>query len=198
MSMMLVNWQGQVSQEDIQARELACILFKNTLFENAFQGGEATTGQSCWFQIPEENRNYIKLALKDNLKKIDPTMGDQKYMKDICLCISSIAVIEIPVGQGEEIVKQMCQDDPNETPFSKKAGIYSLGLIQETLMPSDFKDADDLGRIWYYMLSNITPDDLEVTRIVAKSIARLSHASKDNFEVEAQQKMIMQGIFDLL
>jgi hypothetical protein len=78
------------------------------------------------------------------------------------------------------------------------AGLHNLGLIMDVLMPGDFQNADDLGRIWNTMLNNINPQNLDLTRIVAKSIARLSSASEPNFKVPEQQQKIMKGIFDLL
>jgi len=63
------------------------------------------------------------------------------------------------------------------------AGLHNLGLIMDVLMPNDFQNADDLGRIWNTMLNNINPQNLDLTRIVAKSIARLSSASEQNFKV---------------
>jgi len=48
------------------------------------------------------------------------------------------------------------------------------------------------------MLSNINPQNLDLTRIVAKSISQLSPATPNNFKSPEQQKLIMDGIFDLL
>jgi len=61
------------------------------------------------------------------------------------------------------------------------AGIYNLGLIQDTLQPSDFT-AEDLNRIWETMLQNINPQDLELTKIVAAAISRLAPATQANFQ----------------
>ena len=58
--------------------------------------------------------------------------GDMKFMKDICLCISSIASIEIPKNQWEGFVEIMAsQGNQSENLFFKFAGIYNLGLIME-------------------------------------------------------------------
>lgn len=48
------------------------------------------------------------------------------------------------------------------------------------------------------MLNNIKHNDLDLARIVAKSLQKLSYSSKNNFMVEDQKNKIMQGIFDLL
>jgi len=65
------------------------------------------------------------------------------------------------------------------------AGLHNLGLIMDVLLPSDFQNAEDLGRIWNTMLNNISAQNLDLSRIIAKSIARLSSASESNFEVPA-------------
>lgn len=95
-------------------------------------------------------------------------------MKDLCLCLSTIAALEIPAGHWADFVSVMAeQGNQNESEFFKLAGIYNLGLIQETLQPSDFK-TDDLNRIWETMLQNINPANLQLTRLVAAAIGRLA------------------------
>ena len=61
------------------------------------------------------------------------------------------------------------------------AGIYTLGLIQETLHPSDLK-MEDLNRIWETMLQNINAQDLELTKMVAAAISRLAPSTQANFQ----------------
>jgi hypothetical protein len=61
------------------------------------------------------------------------------------------------------------------------AGIYNLGLIQDTLQPSDFT-MEDLNRIWETMLQNINSQNLDLTRIVAAAISRLAPATQTNFQ----------------
>jgi hypothetical protein len=59
-------------------------------------------------------------------------------MKDICLCVSAIATIEIPLGKWNEFVKLMAQQGiQNENKFFKFAGIYNLGLVMDVLEPTD-------------------------------------------------------------
>jgi len=60
------------------------------------------------------------------------------------------------------------------------AGIHNLGLVMEALLPTDLQEAD-INRIWSTMLNNIDPENLDLTRIVSKSIARLAPATEANF-----------------
>jgi hypothetical protein len=84
-------------------------------------------------------------------------------------------------------------------PFRKMAGIHSLGLIQEVLVPSDLPESD-INMIWDTMLNNIetAKADMELARIVARSIVRLAPATERIFQNEAEQDRIVRGIFDLL
>jgi hypothetical protein len=51
-------------------------------------------------------------------------------MKDLCLCISTIGVLEILSGEWPDFVSIMStQAIQNESIFFKYAGIYNLGLI---------------------------------------------------------------------
>ena len=50
----------------------------------------------------------------------------------------------------------------------------------EALLPTDLQEAD-INRIWSTMLNNIDPENLDLTRIVSKSIARLAPATEANF-----------------
>ena len=63
------------------------------------------------------------------------------------------------------------------------AGIYNLGLIQEVLVPQDFKESD-INLIWNTMLGNIDSQNLELTRVVSKALVRLAPATEWNFEHE--------------
>ena len=85
----------------------------------------------------------------------------------------------------------------NQSVFFKYAGIYNLGLIQESLSWKNFNQNDN-GLIWNTMINNIIPDDIELTKIVAKSIAQLAPSSQSHFEIEDCRDKIMKCVLDLL
>jgi hypothetical protein len=67
MLMMVVN-QSDSTVDDAKARQLASILFKNTLYLNVFKDGHLTSmNNSVWFQISQETQTNIKSALLNNL-----------------------------------------------------------------------------------------------------------------------------------
>lgn len=84
----------------------------------------------------------------------------------------------------------------NDSQYFKMAGIYLLGLIQDVLLPQDFSE-NDLANIWNTMLQNIDELNLDLTRIIAKSLSRLASASQISFQVPQAREMIMSGIFNL-
>lgn len=48
------------------------------------------------------------------------------------------------------------------------------------------------------MISNIDPDNLDFTKIVAKSIAQLAPSSTAHFNVPDRREKIMSSVLDLL
>jgi hypothetical protein len=67
--MMIVNKDQDPSQAN--ARTLASILFKNTLFMNVCaSGSQLQVSQSVWYQIEEQTRENIKSALLGNLGNV--------------------------------------------------------------------------------------------------------------------------------
>lgn len=80
-------------------------------------------------------------------------------MKDICLCISSIAAVEIPNKHWPSFISNMASAaTSSENRFFKYAGIYNLGLVMEILEPSDF-NTDDQGCIWNTILQNMVAQE---------------------------------------
>lgn len=79
------------------------------------------------------------------------------YLKDLCKCISAIAIVEIPTGEWSNYVEIMSlQANQNENKLFKMAGILNLGYIQDSLRPEDFSQ-DDIEKMWGAMLPNIDP-----------------------------------------
>ena len=60
---------------------------------------------SAWYGLAEDMRVNIRNALLNNLGSND--QADKSFMKDMCLCISTIAVVEIPEGKWPDFVSMM-------------------------------------------------------------------------------------------
>jgi len=52
--------------------------------------------------------------------------------------------------------------------------------------------------MWGTMLENINPQNIDLSRIVAKSICALAPTSDVHFDLEAKREKIMGGILNLL
>jgi hypothetical protein len=108
-------------------------------------------------------------------------LSDKSYMKDICLCISTIATLEIPTKDWVDFVDMMAsQGNQNENQFFKFAGIYNLGLIMDNTEACEFPKSDYFN-IWNTMINNIDSSNIELTEIVAQAINRLSAYSDQVF-----------------
>lgn len=119
-------------------------------------------------------------------------------MKDISVCISAIAFLEIPMGQWPNFVKTMAEQGmQNDSMFFKMAGINNLGFVVEDMDAAHFTE-DDQFHIWQVMLNNINANELELTKIVAKSISRMASCSEKMFEDRFKRESIMKSLFDLL
>lgn len=58
--------------------------------------------------------------------------GDQRLMKDVSVCISAIAGLEIPEGLWGDFVQVMTtQALQNDNLYYKMAGIHNIGLVVE-------------------------------------------------------------------
>lgn len=124
------------------------------------------------------------------------------YMKDICLCISSIAAVELPHGLWQDFISTMAsQANQNENRFFKYAGIYNLGLVMETLEPQDFQK-NDLEIIWQTMITNMVTDDQDPQQLrlelVSQAVKRMAPITGHYFAEENRQVEFMTGIFNML
>lgn len=78
--------------------------------------------------------------------------SSQDFLKDLCLCLSAIAVVEIPTGHWPEYVQIMSQQaQQSENKFFQMAGILNLGYLQDGLRAEDFS-AQDIQMMWGAML----------------------------------------------
>lgn len=81
--------------------------------------------------------------------------GDQRLMKDVSVCISAIAGLEIPEGLWGDFVQVMTtQALQNDNLYYKMAGIHNIGLVVEDLDPAHITPNDSI-LIWGAMISNI-------------------------------------------
>jgi len=105
----------------------------------------------------------------------------------------------VPLGQWATFLEVMTdQGNQTEQLIFKKAALHLLGLFMEQVYNLTQVPEADINRIWNCILNNINPENVEITRIVAKALTRLAPASVVNFRMEEQKQKIMDGVFNLL
>ena len=62
---------------------------------------------SNWFKLSDQERDNVRNGLLTMLGSNEKVQKDQSYMKDICLCISVIAMMEIPTGAWPQFIETM-------------------------------------------------------------------------------------------
>ena len=92
-----------------QARQLAAIVFKNALFGRVFSAGRTDVAASSWYQLDAGIRANIRAAFLQKLGGAGAAQVDLAYMKDLGLCLSAIAALEIPAGHWADFVSMMAQ-----------------------------------------------------------------------------------------
>ena len=171
-------------------------MFKNAVYKRAFADGAAQLDQSDWFRLQAEVRGQIREALLTTLGA--DANASWKATKDVCLCLAAIAVVEVPTKNWADCVSMLSsQGSSNPSLTFRMAAIHTLGLMQDSLVPSDLTP-EDVDLIWAAMLSNVSGENKDLAKIAAKAIARLAPASQVHFENEGQRTAIMDGIFNLL
>ena len=87
-------------------RIMASILFKNCIYMGVSNGQQQN---SNWFKLSDQDRAHIKQGLLSQLGGSEKVQKDQSLMKDLCLCISVIAAMEIPTGAWPDFIDTMSQ-----------------------------------------------------------------------------------------
>jgi len=74
-----------------------------------FSGRQTDVHASLWYKLDGGIRANIRDAVLQKLGGAGPAQVDLKYMKDLCLCLSAIAALEIPAGNWSDFVSMMAQ-----------------------------------------------------------------------------------------
>lgn len=75
------------------------------------------------------------------------------------------------------------------------ASIQTLGFICEDLSPQ-YLGQDNMNSILFAVLSNVSPDNVELSRIAMKAFSRAAPITDKNFQVPDQKEFIMNKLFE--
>lgn len=110
------------------------------------------------------------------------------------MCVAAIAVEEIPRGDWPDVLDILCTNSQNENMSHRMAALTTLGYISEDL-DIQFIPIDQMNNILFAVLSNINPEQRELSQISAAAFSRAAPFTSRNFEVDAQREYIMQALY---
>lgn len=112
----------QLNNPDLNpaGRHLAGVLFKNSV-----KAGEDTP---FWFQLTPEQRDALKNDILAPLA--DP---DQNVRLSACSCVATVACLELPQKEWQDIIPNLCTNSKHEDVNIKLSSLKTLGYICEEL-----------------------------------------------------------------
>ena len=127
------------------------------------------------------NRDNIKNAL---LSELGNGRNDFNRIKDECLCLSSIAAIEVPLKMWDNFIEMMTtQSNQDEDEYNKMAAMHLIGLFIEAISSITLV-GESVNMIWESLIKNIESPNRDVTLIVAKALVRLAPVTKVYFQYD--------------
>lgn len=106
---MIVNDTSMKEPHELNGRQVAAVLFKNSLYMGTLENDTTNFSKSVWFTLDDTTKENIKVALLTTLGGSSQGEIDHRLMKDTSVCISAIAGLEIPMGQWTDFVKTMAE-----------------------------------------------------------------------------------------
>ena len=125
------------------------------------------------------------------------TLASTKVLvrNQIANILASIASIEIPRKEWDDLIPNLCNNSTNEDINIRLASLTTLGYICEELYPEDL--ADDLkNSIILALTNNITADgQIESSKLSIKALLYSIPYTAPNFKVEQERDFIMEKVF---
>ncbi|CAI2382880.1 unnamed protein product [Moneuplotes crassus] len=150
-----------------QARQLAGILFKNTLI-NATQDPAL---DNLWQDMSDEQRDLLKR------NSLGALCSDNKaIIRAAATAISSICIFEIPAGSWPEVITSLNRTTVNQEENIKYASLLSLAYILEELREGEL-NKDDLNLIVSGLIESLDKNK-ESPDLIEQTIKGIFHSMK--------------------
>jgi importin subunit beta-1 len=120
---------------------------------------------------------------------------DHTVIKAAATCVAAIAVIEVPSQQWPEIIPLLSENALSTDINVRLASLQTLGFICEDINPESLAP-DNMNQIFFAVLSNVIPEQPELTNIAMKAFARAAPITDKNFMVPEQKHFIMEKLFE--
>lgn len=115
---------------------------------------------------------------------------DSTIIKAAATCVAAIAVIEIPNGQWSDIIPLLSQNSNSTDINVRFASLHTLGFICEDIEPECIAQ-DSMNLILSALLTNVFPEQIDLTRIAMKAFSRAAPITDKNFGNQEQKEFIM-------
>ena len=109
---------------------------------------------------------------------------DPIVIKAAATCVAAIAVIELPNNELPNFIQSLTENANVPDLSVRLASLQTLGFICEDIDPASLNE-NDMNQILFAVLSNVIPDQLELTNIAMKAFSRAAPITYKNFLVES-------------
>lgn len=144
-----------------------------------------------WINLEREFKDQMKMAILATLAS-----PEVRVRRQISSILSSIASIEIPRGEWDELIPSLCSNAESTENNIKLASLTTLGYVCDEIKPSDINDAVK-NAIIAALTKNITsePENLESTRLAIKALPNSIPYASQSFQNPPERDFIMEKIF---
>jgi len=167
---------------DDATRQMASIIFKNFIINRS----KDAKFDNYWINLDSEFKNQIKMAVLATLASPKTLVRNQ-----IANILASIASIEIPRKEWDELIPNLCENSTSDDINIKLASLTTLGYICEELYPEDLNDHLK-NNIILALTNNINNDGpIEPTKLSIKALLYSVPYTRPNFQVQQERDFIM-------
>jgi len=144
-----------------------------------------------WINLEREFKDQMKMAILATLAS-----PEVKVRRQVAQILSSIAAIEIPRSEWDELIPSLCTNADSTEMNIKLSSLTTLGYICDELKPADINDAIK-NLILLALTKNITQEteNLESTRLAIKALPNSIPYVSKIFSNQAERDFIMEKIF---
>jgi len=166
---------------------MASIIFKNFIINRS----KDEKYDQYWVNLDTEFKSQIKMAILATLASPKALVRGQ-----IANVLASIASIEIPRKEWDDLVPNLCNNSTSEDINIKLASLTTLGYICEELHPDDLNN-NTKNNIILALTNNINAQPpIEPTRLAIKALLFSIPYTRPNFEVQQERDFIMKKVFE--
>ena len=172
---------------------MACIIFKNFIINRSHD----PKYEGYWVSRDIEFRGQVKEAIIAMLASPQGLVRAQ-----IANVVAAIASIEIPRGEWQEGLPNLCTNAEHTDYNIRLASLTTLGYICEELEPNFIVDAVK-NQVILALVNTIAPpgqgvaDSQEPCRLAIRALSTSVPHANQNFKVPAERDYIMDKIFSL-